>query len=53
MQDALELSFAQARMMGDLYESMWVVALATVIEISFGLLVISLLVKLLKYVLMP
>jgi hypothetical protein len=37
--------------MGDQFESMLVVALATLIEISFGLLVTVLLAKLLKSVL--
>ena len=47
-QDALEHWFAQAWMMGDLSKSMWVVVLATVIELSFGAGVIALLVRLLK-----
>jgi hypothetical protein len=48
MQDVSEHWFAQARMMGDQFESMSVVVLATVIEISFGAGVIALLVKLWK-----
>jgi hypothetical protein len=39
-------------MMGDKYESMLVLALAMLIEMSFGVGVIALLVKLWKYVLM-
>jgi hypothetical protein len=51
-QDALEHWFAQAWMMGDQYKSMLVVVLAMLIEMSFGVGVIALLVKLWKYVLM-
>jgi hypothetical protein len=50
-QDALEHWFAQAWMMGDQFKSMWVVGLAILIEMSFGVGAIALLVRLWKSVL--